>query len=83
MEALRTNFAGELLTPQDGGYDEARKIWNGNIDRRPALLARCTGVADVIAGHASQITSPLSTIPIFTLGGAVARDIPPDAEPRA
>ncbi|HEV8626120.1 MAG TPA: FAD-binding oxidoreductase [Acidimicrobiia bacterium] len=49
MEALRTNFAGELLTPQDGGYDEARKIWNGNIDRRPALIARCTGVADVIA----------------------------------
>jgi FAD/FMN-containing dehydrogenase len=49
MEALRANFSGELLTPQDGGYDEARKIWNGNIDRRPALIARCTGVADVLA----------------------------------
>jgi FAD/FMN-containing dehydrogenase len=46
---LRANFRGELLTPQDDGYDEARKIWNGSIDRRPALIARCTGVADVMA----------------------------------
>src|ERR1041384_7946538 len=49
MDALRANFLGELLTPQDGGYDEARKIWNGNIDRHPALIARGTGVADVMA----------------------------------
>jgi FAD/FMN-containing dehydrogenase len=49
MEALRAKFLGELLTSQDDGYDEARKIWNGNIDRRPALIARCTGVADVMA----------------------------------
>jgi FAD/FMN-containing dehydrogenase len=49
METLRANFLGELLTSQDDGYEEARKIWNGNIDRRPALIARCTGVADVMA----------------------------------
>jgi FAD/FMN-containing dehydrogenase len=49
LNALRANFLGELLTPDDGGYDQARKIWNGQIDRRPALIARCRGVADVMA----------------------------------
>jgi FAD/FMN-containing dehydrogenase len=41
---------GELLTPGADGYDEARSIWNGAHDRRPALIIRCTGVADVIKG---------------------------------
>jgi FAD/FMN-containing dehydrogenase len=39
----------ELLAPGDEGYDEARKIWNGAIDRRPALIARCRGTTDVVA----------------------------------
>jgi FAD/FMN-containing dehydrogenase len=38
-----------LLHPTDPGYEEARRIWNGAIDRRPACIARCTGAADVIA----------------------------------
>jgi FAD/FMN-containing dehydrogenase len=42
-------FAGQLLHPDDAGYDDARKVHNGLIDRRPALIARCQGVADVIA----------------------------------
>jgi FAD binding domain/Berberine and berberine like len=49
LEGLRANFLGELLWPDDSGYDQARRIWNGHIDRRPALIARCTGVADVMA----------------------------------
>ena len=46
---LGGSFRGELLLPTSPGYDTARRIWNGAIDRRPACIARCTGVADVVA----------------------------------
>src|SRR6266536_5544975 len=46
---LASSFRGELLRPDDPYYDEQRRVWNGSISRRPALIARCTGVADVIA----------------------------------
>ncbi len=46
---FRSALAGEVLTAADAQYDEARQIWNGMIDKRPALIARCHGVADVIA----------------------------------
>jgi len=49
VEELRSGFAGELVRPEDPGYEDARKIWNGAIDRRPGLIARCTGTADIIA----------------------------------
>src|SRR5436190_6150879 len=49
LEELAGNFGGELLQSHDAGYDLARAIFNGMIDRRPAVIARCTGVADVIA----------------------------------
>src|SRR5580704_11631114 len=45
---LRNNFRGPVLVPQDDGYELGRRVWNGNIDRRPSLIARCTGVKDVI-----------------------------------
>jgi hypothetical protein len=48
IEAFKANLRGELLCPVDAGYETARKIWNGMIDRRPALIARCAGAADVI-----------------------------------
>ncbi len=48
FEALRRAFRGEILRPDDAGYDEARRIWNGSIDRWPSLIARCAGTADVI-----------------------------------
>jgi FAD binding domain/Berberine and berberine like len=44
---LRARFRGALLRPGEEGYDEARRIWNGAIDRRPALIARCAGADDV------------------------------------
>jgi FAD/FMN-containing dehydrogenase len=45
--ALAATFSGQLLKPADPGYDDARKVHNGLIDKRPALIARCSGVADV------------------------------------
>ncbi len=47
VEALRGRFTGELLRPGDPSYDEARRVHNGLIDKRPALIARCRGAADV------------------------------------
>ncbi len=41
-------FTGEFLTPGDAGFDTARRVHNGLIDKRPALIARCRGVADVV-----------------------------------
>lgn len=47
VAALGEVFRGELIGVTDPGYEAARRVWNGNIDRRPALVARCRGVADV------------------------------------
>ena len=46
---LRSELRGRLVGRDDPNYDEVRKVWNCSIDRRPALVARCAGVADVIA----------------------------------
>ncbi len=43
------SLRGSLLQPGDAGYDAARRVWNGAIDRKPALIARCAGPADVLA----------------------------------
>jgi hypothetical protein len=48
VQGFKAGLRGELLCPTDAGYEEARQIWNGMIDRRPALIARCAGAADVI-----------------------------------
>ena len=48
IAALRASLRGELLQPGDDGYDGARLIWNGMFDKKPALIARCSGTADVI-----------------------------------
>ena len=42
-------FSGQVLRSADAGYDEARRIHNGLIDKRPAIIARCLGTADVVA----------------------------------
>ena len=49
IDALRSVFRGEVITPADVSYAEQRRVWNGSIDRRPNLIARCAGVSDVRA----------------------------------
>lgn len=49
VEELRARMGGTVLLPGDDGYDEARSVWNGEIDKRPAVIARCTGPDDVAA----------------------------------
>ena len=49
IAALKTRLRGDLIAPGDTDYDAARVVWNAMIDRRPGLIARCSGVADVLA----------------------------------
>lgn len=49
VEQFKTSLRGELIQPSDERYDEARKVWNGMFDRRPALIARCAETADVVS----------------------------------
>jgi FAD/FMN-containing dehydrogenase len=66
LEALTTTFSGTVLQPGDDGYDDARSIHNGLIDRRPALIARCDGTADI----ADAITTARSSgLEISVRGG--------------
>ena len=48
-DRLRSDFTGGLIWPGEEGYDAARAVWNGAIDRRPALIARAAGPGDVAA----------------------------------
>jgi len=52
IEKLRADIRGQVLLPADPGYEDARKIWNGMIDRKPGLIVRCAGVADVMCSIA-------------------------------
>ncbi len=45
---VANTFSGQLLTQDDEGYDEARRVHNGLVDKRPHLIARCSGVADIV-----------------------------------
>ena len=48
LQAFRNGFRGTIVAPEDSDYDETRKIWNAMIDRRPGLIVRCTGTADIV-----------------------------------
>src|SRR5215213_1144916 len=48
VQDLMSHLRGALIRPDDAGYEQARKLYNGMIDKRPALIARCVDVADVM-----------------------------------
>jgi FAD/FMN-containing dehydrogenase len=48
IDTFRSDFGGQAILPTDAGYDVARRIWNASIDKHPGLIARCSGVADVV-----------------------------------
>src|SRR5262245_42156265 len=45
---LRSRLHGHVILPGDAGYDSTRRVWNGMVDKRPALIVRCAGAVDVI-----------------------------------
>ena len=62
LRELEASFEGQLIAPADPAYDEQRRVWNGSIDRSPALIARCEGAGDVVAavGFASKAGIPVA-----------------------
>jgi FAD/FMN-containing dehydrogenase len=66
VDGFKATLRGPVLQPGDPDYDSARAIWNAMIDRRPALIARCTGTADVLASVAFARTHGL---PLAVRGG--------------
>ncbi|MFJ6667288.1 FAD-binding oxidoreductase [Streptomyces sp. NPDC091383] len=66
LAALREDLAGEVLAPEDPGYDAARAVFDGRSDRRPAVIARCAGAADVV--RAVRFARELD-LPVAVRGG--------------
>jgi len=67
VKELRAGLKGKLLLAGDAGYDEARHVWNGSIDRHPALIARCASREDIV--HAVQFASAHSLLTAVKGGG--------------
>jgi FAD/FMN-containing dehydrogenase len=62
LDSLRSSFRGALITAGDSSYEKARRVWNGLIDKRPAVIAQCAGAADVMATvkYARDLGLPLA-----------------------
>ena len=63
IELFRSSFHGQVLEPANAGYNEARQIWNASVSKHPRIIARCSGVADVIAavqfGRANNLVTSI------------------------
>src|SRR4051812_6641944 len=67
ISSLRTTMTGPVVTPTDPGYDDARRVWNADIDKRPAVVAMCESAADVAAAVTFGVEEGLE---IAVRGGA-------------
>ena len=67
VKELRASLKGSLLLAQDIGYDEARRVWNGSIDRHPALIVRCASREDIV--RAVQFASAHALLTAIKGGG--------------
>src|SRR5689334_2439077 len=67
VEAFGAGLRGQLVRPHDADYDTARRVYNGMIDKRPALIARCADVADVI--HSVNFARQAGIAPAVRGGG--------------
>jgi FAD/FMN-containing dehydrogenase len=61
LQTFRSVFHGHVFDPADSGYDDARQIWNASVSKRPRVIARCSGLADVIAAVKFGRTNSLPT----------------------
>ena len=84
VEELRDRTTGQVITQDDPGYDEARAVYNAMIDKRPSVVVRAAGVADVVAAvnHAREHELPIAvrggghSVPGFgTVDGGVVIDL--------
>ena len=66
VQELESRLRGRLIRPSDDDYDQARLVWNGMVDKRPGLIARCAGVADVIA---AVTFARENAVPVAVRGG--------------
>jgi len=76
-QALRQAISGHVIAPEDVDYDEARRVWNASIDRRPALIARCASAADVSAAVSFAVANNLEVTVrggAHSMGGASVAD---------
>src|SRR2546428_3093992 len=66
LARVRQAISGQIVTPHDAAYEDARRVWNGDIDRRPAAIARCATTADV---RAALAFARANTYPIAVRSG--------------
>jgi FAD/FMN-containing dehydrogenase len=63
IKTFRASFSGQILEPTDEGYNEARLVWNASFSKHPKIIARCSGITDVIAavnfGHTNNLLTAI------------------------
>jgi hypothetical protein len=79
---LRGTISGHILLPDSEGYETARHVWNGMVDKRPWVIVRCVDTADVIgAVNVARRYAPARYLPFRVFCPAREADLPPQCQP--